>query len=73
MSNPLDVLIPTPPPPGPSFRWAIVTGISPLQITFDTETDPLEGSPSTLAPVVLGDRVFVAVVDNRATILGKAQ
>lgn len=73
MSNPLDVLIPGPPQPVPTFHWATVTDDTPLAIRLDGDDEPLAGPPSTLATVVTGDRVFVVVVERRATILGKAQ
>lgn len=73
MSNPLDALIPKPPEPVPTFHWATVTDNTPLAIRFDRDDEPLAGPPSTLITVAIDDRVFVVIVERRATILGKAQ
>lgn len=73
MDNPLNSLIlPTPEAP-PSFRWAVVTAVSPLAVRIESESDPLNGKPSTLvAGLEVNDRVFLVIAKNRATILGRA-
>lgn len=70
MTNPLDVLLRPPPPPGSHYRWGYITSELPLQVTLDTETEPIY-NPSTLVEVGVGDRVFVLLENRRTTILGK--
>lgn len=70
MSNPLNAMLPGPPPPGQQYRWGYVTQASPLEVTLDTETSPIY-KPSTLVALELGDRVFILLESERATVLGK--
>lgn len=73
MDNPLNSLIPKKTEEPTTFRWAVVTSGSPLEVRIETEDSPLAGKPSTLvAGLTTGDRVFMVITRNRATILGKA-
>lgn len=55
----------------PQFRWGVVTGVSPLSITLDTEADPLLGKPATLVQgLAVGDRVLLLLHNRRHTVIG---
>lgn len=77
--NPLDPFLdaleqgrPSQAPPGVTFRYATVTSVSPLRVQFDGESSPTAASPTTIAPVISGDRVLVAHHGRtQMTILGK--
>ena len=73
MSNPLDALLPTVAAPGAQFRWATVTGLAPVRIRFDTETDDLPDAPAMLATVAMGNRVLTVTFDKRVVVLGVAK
>lgn len=54
------------------LRWGTVTGVGPLRVRLDADTDPMAMTPNTLvAGLEVGDRVHVALQNRRATILGK--
>lgn len=56
----------------PGLRWAVVASVAPLTIKFYADEVPLLGTPSTLvAGLAVGDRVMVAIQDNRVTIIGR--
>lgn len=56
----------------PDLRWAVVTGVAPLEIQLDAEGSPLQGTPSSLVEgLIVGDRVQVAVQNNRVVVLGR--
>lgn len=56
----------------PDARWAVVTDVAPLRIRYDTDTNPLDGTPSTLITgLTVGDRVMVLVVNNQVTVIGR--
>lgn len=58
----------------PDFRWAVVTGIGPVQVQLDADDTPLAGSPSTLvAGLRVGDRVLVLLQNHRAIIIGRGK
>lgn len=65
----LDLLIPRPPDTaGPSFRYATVTGVSPVRVRLDGDTDPVASTPTVLAAVATGNRVMV-LLDGRAMVV----
>jgi len=66
----LDPLIPQEPPLPPSFRYATVTATDPLRIRLDGDTAPLPITPTSLAAPLVGDRVYVGIVNRRVTVLG---
>lgn len=55
--------------------WATVTSAfpDPVQVQVDAEDAPLDGVPSMLCQVGLGDRVMVAMFGRRMVVLGVAQ
>lgn len=58
-----------------SFKWARVTGTSPIQIRVDGDTDPMALVPDTLvdpALLAVGDRVRVELTLRKVVIHGKA-
>lgn len=73
MNDELDFLLPEPAPPRDTFRWATVTGTSPLRIRFDGDTAPTAATPTTLTPVSVGDRVWVQHHARSIIIIGRAQ
>lgn len=57
----------------PRFKWAVVTGTSPLQIQLEGDTEPLSGVPArTIALPASGDRVYCVLQNGRCTIIGRA-
>lgn len=57
-----------------AWRWATVLDVSPLQIRFDTQPDPIAATPLSLTSgLVIGDRVWCQLVEKQVIILGKAQ
>lgn len=57
----------------PSFVWAEVAGTSPLTIRIDGDDEPLSGSPATtVAGLMVGDRVYCVRQNGRCTIIGSA-
>lgn len=55
----------------PTFRWAVVTQVSPLKIRFDAETADEAGTPDTLiADPPAGARVQCLVQHRRVTVVG---
>lgn len=73
MNDELDFLLEGPAPPRDSFRWATVTGTSPLRIRFDGDSSPTAATPTTLTPVSIGDRVWVQHHARSIIIIGRAQ
>ncbi|MGB2791273.1 MAG: hypothetical protein WBC29_01850 [Candidatus Moraniibacteriota bacterium] len=67
--NPLDVLIPSPPPPAPEYRWGVVTSVDPRKVLLEGASTALSVA-STLTSVHVGQRVFVLLIDRLATIIG---
>lgn len=58
----------------PELRWGVVTGVVPLAIRLDGDTEPLAGTPATnVTGLAVGDRVSVLIQSRRATIMGRAQ
>lgn len=58
----------------PSFGWATVVSVSPLQIRYDGQADPVVGAPSRLVSgLAVGDRVWCQRIHRRDIILGKGQ
>lgn len=56
----------------PDARWAVVTSVAPLRIRYDTDINPLDGTPSTLVNgLTVGDRVMVLVVNNQVAVIGR--
>lgn len=56
-----------------SWRWAVVSQVSPLRITMDGDTGPLADAPDTLvAGLAVGDRVRCVTVNRRTLILGRS-
>lgn len=46
----------------PDWGWMTVTGVNPLRIKYDHETDPLDLTPDTMVPGLrVGDRVYVKI------------
>lgn len=71
MSNGLDFLLPEPNGrPADTYRWATVTSVSPTRIRFDGEPEPLASEPVKLAPVAVGNRVWVQIHGRAMIILG---
>ena len=71
--NPLSALLPTPAAARQDgWRWGIVKQISPLRIQLDGDTTAFSGTPDTLVPVALNDRVRVHIYNRRATVIGVA-
>lgn len=57
----------------PEFRWGVVSGVAPLQVTLDADTSPLAGVPSTLVSgLVVGQRVQCVIQNHRVTVVGVA-
>lgn len=55
----------------PDFRWGVVSGVTPLQVTLDADPAPLAGVPSTLvAGLVVGQRVQCVIQNHRVTVVG---
>lgn len=55
----------------PTFRWAIVTQVSPLRIQFDAAASAEAGTPDTLVTSLdVGDRVMCMVQHRRVTVVG---
>lgn len=55
----------------PEFRWGVVSGVTPLQVTLDADPAPLAGVPSTLvAGLVVGQRVQCVIQNHRVTVVG---
>ena len=73
MNDELDFLLPDPAPPRDTFRWATVTGASPLRIRFDGDSSPTAATPTSIAgPVGVGDRVWVQHHARSIVIIGAA-
>lgn len=58
---------------GSSYRWATVTGTSPLRIRFDGESAPADVTPAALCQVWEGARVWVQIYGRQLVIMGAAQ
>ena len=72
MNDELDFLLERPAAPRDTFRWATVTGTSPLRIRFDGDTAPTAATPTSIAgPVGVGDRVWVQHHARSIIILGR--
>lgn len=69
----LDVLIPRPTSPPPSFRFATVTGVSPARVRLDGDTDPVASTPTLLSAVEVSDRVLVVINARQLIVLGVVQ
>lgn len=54
----------------PTLRLGTVTGVGPVRVHLDGDTQPLPATPRTLVPVGPGDRVTVAHHKRVVTILG---
>jgi len=57
-----------------SFKWATVTGVNPLRITLDGDTEPLPFAPDSLIDpltLVVADRLRVELSGNRLVVLGR--
>ena len=57
-----------------SFKWATVTGVSPLAIRLDGDTSPLALIPDSLidpAMLTVGDRVRVELSLRKVVVHGK--
>lgn len=53
------------------YRWATVTGVAPLEVRFDGDTDPLGIPPDSLAGSLdIGTRVWCQLIGRRVLILG---
>lgn len=53
-----------------SWRWGIVKQVNPLRVQLDGDTAPLNGTPDTLTPVRVNDRVRVHIYNRRSTVIG---
>ena|GEM_PF-6930087 len=56
------------------FNWATVTGVNPLRITLDGDTEPLPFAPDSLIDpltLVVADRLRVELSGNRLAVLGR--
>ena len=71
MTNPLDLLLPVTPPPPDRHVYGTVTATSPLRVRLDSDSVSLPIAPTTLADVVVGDRVMVLVKGLQRIVLGK--
>lgn len=69
-TNPLAQLLTPPVDMAESWRWGTIQSVTPLRVRLDGDTEALTGTPDTLTPVHLGDRVRVHVYNRRATIIG---
>lgn len=66
MSNPFDLLLNEPAREESTWKWATVTGLSPLRVRLDQEPLSLGVTPINLAgPLVEGDRVWVQMHRSR--------
>lgn len=67
-----DILLPQPVPgPGMVTRWGAVTGVAPLRVRLDGDTDPLAITPDSLIPALtVGDRVLCLRTGRQLVILG---
>lgn len=54
------------------FGWATVTGVAPLRVRKDGETDPLPMTPDVIGPVgvAVGTRVWCQYFGRRVLVLG---
>lgn len=73
MSDGLDFLLEPPPPPADTYRWATVASLAPIRIRLDGDETPVESEPVTLAPLAVGNRVWVQIHGRMMVILGVAQ
>lgn len=56
----------------PTFRYAVVTSVSPLRIKYDLDGEALAGTPETLVNgLAVGDRVWVQRQFRRDIVLGR--
>lgn len=56
----------------PTFGWAVVTSVSPLQIRYDAQDEPIAGTPDTnVSGLSVGDRVWCQRIHRRNVILGR--
>lgn len=54
----------------PTYGWATVTSVSPLQIRYDGQADPVVGAPSgDTAGLRVGDRVWCQRIHRRDIVL----
>ena len=72
-SGDMDFLLPEPGPKPDTYRWATVTSVSPMRIRFDGEPEPLASEPVKLAPVAVGNRVWVQIHGRAMISLGASQ
>lgn len=73
MRHELDFLLHEPERSPDNFRWATVTATSPIRVRFDGDTEPTGATPTTLAPVSVGDRVWVQHHGRAIIIIGVRQ
>lgn len=73
MSNPLDVLLPTPTVANESWHWCTVASIDPLLVQLDGDEAPLLTPPENLVGKMLsvGDRVWAQRYGRRLLLHGK--
>lgn len=71
MMDKMDFLLESPPQSKSSFRWATVTSVSPVRVRFDGDPSPTPATPTSLTPVVVGDRVWVQLHGRMMLILGR--
>lgn len=53
-----------------SWRWGTVKQVKPLRVQLDGDTAALAGTPDTLTPVRVNDRVRVHIYNRRSTVIG---
>lgn len=66
----IDLLLPEKAAEAPTFFYATVTQALPPLIRLDGDTDPIPDSPTVLAAVAVGDRVFVMRKAKKLIVLG---
>lgn len=58
----------------PTFRYAVVTSVSPLRVRYDLDGEALAGTPETLVSgLAVGDRVWVQRQFRRDIVLGRSK
>ena len=72
--NPLNALLPEPPPSNPTeFRWGTVTSVSPVRVNLDRDDAAIEITCNTLIHVRENMRVMVMRFEGRSTVIGAGQ
>lgn len=73
MTDLADIFLPPPPPEVPAYSLGTVTSAAPRRVRLDGETAAVDADPITLAPLAVGDRVWVQIHRRQIIVLGVVQ